>query len=184
MGSIRGEGTPPINPSRHLKKERILIPLKWLLKEDQGRRPTAASAATAAAPSRAAAVLAAETATSPCLVRYSSVQPSCRRRRRRQIAAPPSPPIIPSTSPNFHHVPLHGPPSPSSNPSFPVNLISSQALSSTLRPISSRASPTFRPIKFRSVLSIRTLRDLPSPPYISDPVLPISRNALSLSDFL
>ena len=64
---------PPTNPSRHLKKERIIIPLKWMLKEDQGRRPTAASAATtAAAPSRAAAVLAAETAASPCLVCYSS----------------------------------------------------------------------------------------------------------------
>ena len=60
---------PPTIPSRHLKKERINIPLKWLLKEDQGRRPTAASAA---APSRATAVLAAETATSPCLVRYPS----------------------------------------------------------------------------------------------------------------
>ena len=70
MGSIRGEGTPPTNPSRHLKKERIIIPLKWLLKEDQGRRPTAASAAaTAAAPPRAAAVAAAESAASPCLVR-------------------------------------------------------------------------------------------------------------------
>ena len=42
---------PPTNPSRHLKKERSVLPLKWLLKEDQGRRPTAASAAaTATAP--------------------------------------------------------------------------------------------------------------------------------------
>ena len=60
---------PPTNPSRHLKKERSVLPLKWLLKEDQGRRPTAASAA---APPRAAVVPAAETAASPCLVRYSS----------------------------------------------------------------------------------------------------------------
>ena len=119
MGSIRGEGTPPTNPSRHLKKERIIIPLKWLLKEDQGRRPTAASAATTAvAPSRVAAVLAAETAASPCLVRYSSAcslpaaaaAASGRRRRRRQIAAPPSLLIIPSTSPASTFFPLHRPP--------------------------------------------------------------------------
>ena len=51
---------PPTNPSRHLKKERSSLPLKWLLKEDQGRRPTAAT--TAAALLRAAAVPAA----SPC----------------------------------------------------------------------------------------------------------------------
>ena len=58
---------PPTNPSHHLKKERSVLPLKWLLKEDQGRRPTAASAAaTATAPLRAAA----ETAASPYLVRY------------------------------------------------------------------------------------------------------------------
>ena len=102
---------PPTNPSRHLKKERIIIPLKWLLKEDQGRRPTAASAATTAAtPSRAAA----ETAASRCLVRYSLVcslpaaaaaTASGRCRCRRQIAAPPSPPTIffPSLQP--YHCP-------------------------------------------------------------------------------
>ena len=42
---------PPINPSRHLKKERVILHLKWLLKERQGGEPTAATAAaTAAAP--------------------------------------------------------------------------------------------------------------------------------------
>ena len=84
MGSIRGEGTPPTNPSRHLKKERSVLPLKWLLKGDLGRRPTAASAAvTAAAPQRAATVPAAEAAASPCL---DHVYPR---------AALPSPPLLP-----------------------------------------------------------------------------------------
>ena len=55
---------PPTNPSRHLKKERSDLPLKWLLKEDQGRRPTAAPPPHAAA----------ETAASPCLDR---VLPAC-----------------------------------------------------------------------------------------------------------
>ena len=57
---------PPTNPSRHLKKEKSVLHLKWLLKEDQGRRQPAA---TAAAPLRATAVPAAETAASPCLDR-------------------------------------------------------------------------------------------------------------------
>ena len=68
---------PPTNPSRHLKKEKrtLSLSLKWLLKEDQGRRPTAVSAAaTAAAPPRAAAMPAAETAASPCL---GHISPSC-----------------------------------------------------------------------------------------------------------
>ena len=37
---------PLTNPSRHLKKERSVLPLKWLIKEDQGRRPTADAVAT------------------------------------------------------------------------------------------------------------------------------------------
>ena len=45
IGSIRGEGTPSTNPRRHLNKERSELPLKWLLKEDRGRRPIAAAAA-------------------------------------------------------------------------------------------------------------------------------------------
>ena len=55
---------PPTNPSRHLKKERSDLPLKWLLKEGRGRSPIAvAAAATAAARIRAAA--AAMTAATP-----------------------------------------------------------------------------------------------------------------------
>ena len=91
---------PPTNPSRHLKKEKRALPLKWLLKEDQGRRPTAASApATAAAPPRAAAMPAAETAASPCLGHVSPVgslpvaavaAAIGRRHCHRRKAAPPS----------------------------------------------------------------------------------------------
>ena len=67
MGSIRGEGTPPTNPSRDLKKERSELPLKWLLKEDRRRRPTAAAdAAAAIAAHRRAATPIAETAASSC----------------------------------------------------------------------------------------------------------------------
>ena len=52
MGSIGEEWTPlpPPNPRRHLKKERSELPLKWLLKEDRGRRPTASAAALAPPP--------------------------------------------------------------------------------------------------------------------------------------
>ena len=93
---------PPTNHSRHLKKERNNLPLKCMLKEDQGRRPTAASAAatdaaTTAAPPRADA----ETTASPCLDRElpacSHFSAAASGRRRRQIVAPPSP------------IPLHGP---------------------------------------------------------------------------
>ena len=85
---------PPTNPSRHLKKERSPLPLKWLLKEDQGRRPTTASvAATAAAQPRVAAVPAAETAASPCfghvLPTHSTLRRRCRRRCRRLRPPPP-----------------------------------------------------------------------------------------------
>ena len=81
---------PPTNPSRHLKKERSDLPLKWLLKEGRGRSPTAAAAA-------------ATTAATPC-PGHSSSPPSSRRRRpqaaaaasgrrrRLRTAAPPSPP--------------------------------------------------------------------------------------------
>ena len=62
---------PPTNPSRHLKKERVILHLKWLLKEGQGGEPTAATAAaTAAAPTRADAVPAAEAAAFPCLAHW------------------------------------------------------------------------------------------------------------------
>ena len=98
---------PPTNPSHHLKKERSDLPLKWLLKEDQGRRPTAASAAaTAAALLRAATVPATVTAASPCLDHMYPGHTSLRRRRRR-ISMPPS-------------FPLHGPHSPPPLPSFPL----------------------------------------------------------------
>ena len=125
---------PPTNPSRHLKKERVILHLKWLLKEEQGGEPTAATAATATAPPRAAAVPAAEAATFSCLAHWL---PSCscpaaaasgrRRRRRRQIAAPPPPPPLhfrqPIPSPPCHHLhplPEQTPPSSSSLPSrFP-----------------------------------------------------------------
>ena len=79
----------PTNPSRHLKKERSPLPLKWLLKEDQGRRPTAASAA--AAQPRAAAVPAAETAASPCFGHVLPTQSTIRLRCRRLRPPPPLP---------------------------------------------------------------------------------------------
>ena len=104
---------PPTNPSRHLKKERSPLPLKWLLKEDQGRRPTAASAA----------VPAAETAVSPCfghvLPTQSTLHHRCRRRRRCRKAVPP--PLLP--------------------PSFPTNISPQSAPLEISRPISPR--PTF-----------------------------------------
>ena len=114
---------PPTNPSRHLKKEKRTLSLKWLLKEDQGRRPTAVSAAaTAAAPPCAAAVPAAETAASPCL---GHVSPSCslsaaavvaatgrRHCRRRKTAPPPFLLHGPLCFPSHFHVLDHHPPSP------------------------------------------------------------------------
>ena len=63
LGSIRGEGTPPTNPSCHLRKERSKLPLEWLLKENRGRRPIAVAAT---AHSLATATLAAAPTASPC----------------------------------------------------------------------------------------------------------------------
>ena len=42
-----GKG-PPINPSRHLRKERSFLPLEWLLTEGRGRSSTAVAAVVAA----------------------------------------------------------------------------------------------------------------------------------------
>ena len=83
MGSIRGEGTPPTNPSRHLKKERSSLPLKWLLKEGRRRSPTAAATAT--------------TAATPCPGHGSS--PLSSRRCRPQAAAA----AAASGPPHRHH---------------------------------------------------------------------------------
>ena len=108
---------PPTNPSRHLKKKECPS-LKWLLKEDQGGRPTATTAAaTAAAPPRAAAVFAAVTAASPCLVRWL---PSCSLLAAAAVAA--------ATARSLHHHHLHPPPysrhschsPPRSSPTFLV----------------------------------------------------------------
>ena len=123
----RGRDPPPPNPSCHLKKEKSLLPLKWLLKEDQGRRPTAASA-TAAAPPRAAVVPLAETATSPCLVHELSacsllaaaaatVASGRHCRRRCQIAALPSPSPPRTTPPPVLHCHNHLPQSRDLSPS-------------------------------------------------------------------
>ena len=105
---------PPTNPSHHLKKERSVLPLKWLLKEDRGRRPTAASAA--AALSRAAAVPAAKTAASPCLDHVLSRAPPPDIRRRLR---PPPLPLFPfgslrrpSPSPSSSRHTRFSPPSP------------------------------------------------------------------------
>ena len=90
---------PPTNPSRHLKKERSDLPLKWLLKEGRGRSPIAAAAA---ARHRAAA---ATTAATPCPGNGSSPLSSrrCRPqaagaaatgRRRLRTAAPSLSPLV------------------------------------------------------------------------------------------
>ena len=92
-GLYKRRRDPPTNPSRYLKKERSILPLKWLLKEDQGSRPTAASAAaTAAALPRAAAVPTAETAASPCPDHVLPRATSLRRRRCRRHRPPLLPP--------------------------------------------------------------------------------------------
>ena len=41
LGTIREEGTPPTNPSRHLRKESSFLHLEWLLTEGGGRSLTA-----------------------------------------------------------------------------------------------------------------------------------------------
>ena len=92
MGSIRGEGTPPpTNPSRHLKKERSALPLKWLLKEGRGRSPTAIVAAAArlcaAAAARLRAAAAAARRPPPLLAPATGSSPHLRKRRRPQAVA-------------------------------------------------------------------------------------------------
>ena len=82
MGSIRGEGTPPTNPSHYLKKEISDLPLKWLLKEGPGRSPTAVAAA-------ARLHAAATTAATPCPGHGSSPLSSRRRCRHRRLRSPP-----------------------------------------------------------------------------------------------
>ena len=85
LGLYKRGRDPPTNPSHHLKKKRSVFALKWLLKEDQGRIPTAAFAAAIATPSpRAADVPASETAASPCLDHRLSP--------RTIILKPPPPP--------------------------------------------------------------------------------------------
>ena len=68
---------PPTNPSRHLKKERSALPLKWLLKEGRGRSPTATAAAT--------------TSATPC-PGHGFFSLSSRRRRPPAAAAASGPP--------------------------------------------------------------------------------------------
>ena len=104
---------PPTNPSRHLKKERSDLPLKWLLKEGRGRSPTAAAATTAATPCPGHGFF--------TIVIATPLSSSRRRRRRLRTAAPPSslvpPPPAghppPSSSSHLH---LHLRPSPASPP--------------------------------------------------------------------
>ena len=96
---------PPTNPSRHLKKERSDLPLKWLLKEGRGRSPTATATAAAAA--------AAMTAATPCpghgfFTIVIATPPSSRRRRRLRTTTPPSSLVPPPPA-------GHPPPSSSSN---------------------------------------------------------------------
>ena len=80
---------PPTNPSRHLKKQRSDLPLKWLLKEGRGRSPTAAAAARL----RAIAGAATTTAATPCPGHGSSPpSPRLRHHRDSAILKPPLPP--------------------------------------------------------------------------------------------
>ena len=129
---------PPTNPSRHLKKKECSS-LKWLLKEDQGRRPTAASAsATAAAPPRAAAVPAAETAASPCLGRYIS---SC-----RLLAA--------AAAGSQHHHPLRSsPPRALLPPLFPSTDLHPFSLSTIFR------HPNLQPLPVNSGSCVNAVSD-------------------------
>ena len=139
MGSIRGEGTPPpprpTNPSRHLKKERSVVPLKWLRKEGRGRSPTAAACL------RATAAAAATTAATPCPGHGSSLLSSRRRRsqaatasgrrRLRTTASPSSPPspslviLLPQAPPISTsisgHLPQLAQPSPPARLPLPPN---------------------------------------------------------------
>ena len=113
---------PPTNPSHHLKKERSALPLKWLLKKDQGRRPTAASAtATAAALLRAAVVPAAllraavVPAAFPCRAAVVPAAFPCRDHVFPRADIPTPLPPLPqaataATGLLCHHpYPLHGP---------------------------------------------------------------------------
>ena len=153
MGSIRGEGTPPTNPSRHFKKERSELPLKWLLKEDRRRRPTAAAAARRCA----AAAPAAQTAASSCSLHVLPTRlsgPS--RRRRRRLRPPPLPPLRSVVPPHFFSSTTtfpSSPPPPSTLPSTAhhpnpdISHFPSQSSTSTARifpPLPAPFSPGFR----------------------------------------
>ena len=126
MGSIRGEGTPPTNPSHHLKKERSDLPLKWLLKEGWGRSPTAvaAAAATIAAtpcPGHGSSALSSQRRRLQATTAVAATLGRRRRRRRlRTIVLPSSPPpstftLLPAAPP-LHNSTI-SPVSPPSDPS-------------------------------------------------------------------
>ena len=95
---------PPWNPSRHWKNERSELPLKWLLKENRGRRPTATSAAAAVVRPHATTVSSADAAASPCLdPAYATADTA---------AASPMPPLPPYVPPPPYMSPLHATSSP------------------------------------------------------------------------
>ena len=129
LGSRRGEGTPPPHthkPKPSFEEKRSELPLKWLLKEDRGRRPTAAAAAAAVAAARPRAVAALDAKKwTPSQVAaqgisrketYRRRMTTCHRRAHRRPASPPL-----SSSPSS---PSH-PPSPISPLPFchPTNLL-------------------------------------------------------------
>ena len=144
LGSIRGEGTPPpppTNPSCHLRKERSLLPLEWLLTEGRGRSLTTVATTDAAAAASRIPTAAAATATTHCPdhedVAVAAATSTPRRRspsrlRRPQavtVAAASGPPHHPSSSSisqsrssSMHDLPLPVTPNSLSSrfPQFPL----------------------------------------------------------------
>ena len=99
---------PATNPSCHLKKERSPLPLKWLLKEDQGRRTTAAS--TAAAPQTCCRRARRRDRRLPSPCSRVPCAPSSRRRHCYRHLRPPLLPPPPDRCPPSPSLPiLHSP---------------------------------------------------------------------------
>ena len=173
LGSIRGEGTPPTNPSRHLRKERSFLPLEWLLTEDRGRSPTAV--APAAARIRAAAAVAA-TAATPCpdhedVAVAATAAPHRRSPSRRCHPQAIDAAAISAIGRRAFLTPLN-PPSPS--PSPPPRSISPdqillrrtpllpRSFPTALAPASSKPSATSPPLpRFRILSASRPRNSLP-----------------------
>ena len=173
LGSIRGEGTPPTNPSRHLRKER-----SFLLSSACSRKAGEAVQPPSPPPTRRTPPLLA-----PATRIASLPPPPLRRCRRCPASARPSLALHPSTViPSMFHSHLlllelpspFRPSSPISSPwinpsprrSVPLLPVERQTSAPSPTPVPDHAIPLPFPTPSSRIARIHLLPDLPSLPII------------------